>query len=65
VGGALGTAFAAMLFTIMSGAEGIDISLIPADMFVDGFVPVAVACAVMSAVVALLSFLLKDDIKSR
>ena len=61
VGGALGTAIAAMLFTITSGAEGIDITLIPAHMFIDGFVPVALLCAAMSAAVAVLSFLLKDD----
>ncbi len=65
VGGAIGTAFAAMFFTVMSGAEGIDIPLIPADMFIDGFVPAMLACAVFAAVAALLSFLLKDDVKSK
>ena len=64
IGGALGTAFAAMLFTVLSGAEGVDIPLIPSGMFLDGFVPTMAACGIISAAVAVMSFLLRDDVKS-
>ena len=64
IGGALGTAFAAMLFTVLSGAEGVDIPLIPSGMFLDGFVPTMAACGIISAAVAVMSFLLRDDDRS-
>ena len=64
IGGALGTAVAAMLFTLLSGAEGVDISLLAPGMFLDGFVPTAFFCGALGAVIAVLSFILKDDIKT-
>ena len=64
IGGALGTAVAAMLFTLLSGAEGVDISLLAPGMFLDGFVPTAFFCGALGAVIAVLSFILKDDVKT-
>ena len=61
IGGAVGTAFAAMFFTIMSGAEGVDISLLSAGMFLDGFVPTALASAAVAVAIFVLSTALRDD----
>ena len=61
VGGALGTAAIAMLFTILSNSEGVDISALVPHVFLDGFVPSMYICAVMAAVVLVLSFVLRDD----
>ena len=63
VGGALGTAVTAAVFTILSGSEGINIPDLTSAQFLDGFVPTMLICAGIAAVVFVLSFLLRDDEK--
>lgn len=63
VGGALGTAVTAAVFTILSGSEGVDIPDLTSGQFLDGFVPMMIICAAIAAVVLILSFVLKDDDK--
>jgi len=61
VGGTIGTALVAMLFTFFSGTGGIDIADVPADMFIDGFVPCAFICAAMGLAILVLSVAVKDE----
>lgn len=61
VGGSIGTALAAMLFTLWSHSEGIGIGELTGPVFLEGFIPTAIMCAAMAAVVAALSFVLKDE----
>jgi EmrB/QacA subfamily drug resistance transporter len=60
VGGAIGTALAATLFTLFSGSGGINISDITSSMMLDGFVPTAVICTLMVIAVAVISFAVRD-----
>jgi len=60
LGGTIGTALFAMLFTIGSGSGDISFSDLPADVFIDGFVFAAIAGAVISAVTVVLSFIVKE-----
>lgn len=60
IGGTVGTALIAMLFTVFSGTGGIDIQDVPPDLFIEGFVPCAFVCAGMGLVIAVLSAAVKD-----
>ncbi|MCQ2071345.1 MAG: MFS transporter [archaeon] len=60
VGGAIGTALVAMLFTAFSGSDGIDIREVSVAMFDAGFAPTAVIVAAMAFLVAVMSFVVKD-----
>ena len=61
VGGTIGTAFVAMMFTIFSGTGGIDITDVSPESFMDGFVPCAFICAVLGMIVMVLSAVVKDE----
>jgi EmrB/QacA subfamily drug resistance transporter len=60
IGGALGTAIAATVFTFFSGTDGIDINDVASSAFVDGFVPTAVLMALCAVAVAVISWIVKD-----
>jgi len=61
VGGAIGTATAATLFTIFSGSRGTDISSVSVDTFLTGFVPVMAILVAICILIALISFILKES----
>ncbi|MCL2147935.1 MAG: MFS transporter [Methanomassiliicoccaceae archaeon] len=61
LGGALGTALFAMLFTLGSGSGGISFSDLPPDLFLDGFVFASVAGAALAAATAVLSLAVRDQ----
>lgn len=64
IGGAIGTAFFAMTFTLFSGTEGVDIMDVARMDFLDGFIPSAYLCALMGFAILVLSVLIKDRKKS-
>jgi len=64
LGGTIGTALFAMLFTIGSGAGNINFSDLPSDIFMDGFVFSMTAGAVITFIALIASFVVKDKIKS-
>jgi EmrB/QacA subfamily drug resistance transporter len=61
VGGAVGTALVATMFTFFSKSDGINISEVTSDMMLDGFIPTAVICTLLLLSVAVISFIVKDD----
>ncbi len=61
VGGTIGTALIAMMFTVFSGTGGIDIMDVPPDLFMDGFVPCTFICAAMGIAVAVLCASVRDS----
>ena len=60
IGGAMGTALAAMVFTTFSHSDGIDIAAVSSTAFLDGFVPTAVMCALLAVVLAIISYVVRD-----
>lgn len=61
IGGAIGVALCAMVFTQFSGTAGIDIQDVTASAFEMGFVAAAVTVGILSAVLALLSLAVRDQ----
>ena len=61
IGGALGLAISAMVFTLFSKSEGVDIADVTPAAFVDGFVAACVVGAVFAVAIVILSFVLRDD----
>ncbi len=60
VGGAVGTALCAVLFTAFSGTDGIDIKDVTASAFMAGFEVTIALAAVVGLVIAALSLAVKD-----
>lgn len=60
LGGTIGTALFAMLFTIGSGAGNINYSDLPPDIFLDGFVFSMIIAIVLAAVTIILSAVVKE-----
>lgn len=63
IGGAIGTAMVAMLFTIFSATDGIDIQNVSSSAFMDGFAPTAYIVVGISLLIAFLSLIVKDSKK--
>lgn len=61
VGGAIGTALAALAFTIASGTDGIDIDSVTSAQFLSGITATAAILFVISLTIAVLSFIVKDE----
>ena len=61
VGGSLGLAISAMVFTLFSHSEGVDITDVPASSFSEGFVAACAVALAFAAAIAVLSFVLRDD----
>lgn len=61
IGGAVGMAVSAMVFTIFSHSDGVDIMDVPASDFVDGFVAACAAALAVAVVVIVLSYVVRDD----
>ncbi|MDR1404894.1 MAG: MFS transporter [Candidatus Methanoplasma sp.] len=64
LGGTVGTAMFAMLFTVGSKAGNISLSDLPPDIFLDGLVFSAAIATVISAITVVLSFIVRDPAKS-
>ena len=60
IGGALGTAIAAAMFTFFSKSDGVDIGDVTRDAFLDGFVPTAAFVTASCLAVALISWAVRD-----
>ncbi len=60
IGGAVGTAIAAMAFTIFSHSDGIGIGDVTRGTFLDGFIPASALFAAIAILVTVLSFIVKD-----
>ncbi len=61
IGATLGLAVSAMVFTLFSKTDGIDINEVPASAFVDGFTAACIAGLLFAVCIVILSFLLRDD----
>ena len=61
IGGSLGLAISAMVFTLFSKSDGVDIADVLPEAFIDGFVAASIVAAVFAFVIAILSFILRDD----
>ncbi|MCQ2079768.1 MAG: MFS transporter [archaeon] len=61
IGGAVGTALTAMLFTLFSATDGIDIQNVSSEAFMNGFAPTAFIVMGISLLIALLSLIVKDS----
>ncbi|MBQ3736995.1 MAG: MFS transporter [Candidatus Methanomethylophilaceae archaeon] len=61
IGGALGLAVGAMVFTAFSHSDGVDIMDVTASAFNDGFVAACIVAAVFAAAIVVMSYLLRDD----
>ncbi len=61
IGGSLGLAISAMVFTIFSKSEGVDIADVAPAAFVDGFVAASIVAVAFAFVIAILSFILRDE----
>ncbi|MCL2031885.1 MAG: MFS transporter [Methanomassiliicoccaceae archaeon] len=64
LGGTLGTALFAMLFTVGSGSGNVSFSDLSPDVFLDGFVFAAIAGAVLAAITVILSLAVKEPRRS-
>lgn len=60
VGGAIGTALVAMIFTLSSGTDGINIEDLTESAFLDGFTTTAMVVTAIALLIAVLSFVVKD-----
>ncbi|MDR2845749.1 MAG: DHA2 family efflux MFS transporter permease subunit [Candidatus Methanoplasma sp.] len=60
LGGTIGTALFAMIFTAGTGAGGVNFTDLQPDVFLDGFIISMVAVVVISAITAVLSYTVKD-----
>ncbi|MCL1810828.1 MAG: MFS transporter [Methanomassiliicoccaceae archaeon] len=65
LGGTIGTALFAMLFTVGSGSGNMIFSDLPPDIFLDGFVFAMAIGTVMAAVTVVLSFIVKESKASK
>jgi predicted MFS family arabinose efflux permease len=63
IGGAVGTALTALVFTLASDTDGIDIDSLTAPVFLSGITAAAAVLLVISATIAVLSFIVKDEKK--
>ena len=63
IGGAVGTALTALVFTLASGTDGIDIDSLTAPVFLSGITAAAAVLLAISATIAVLSFIVKDEKK--
>lgn len=63
IGGTIGIALAAMVFTTFSRSNGIDISAVSPAAFIDGFVPTAIMCATFAVILSAISYIVKDEKK--
>lgn len=61
IGGAIGVALCAMVFTQFSGTAGIDIKDVTSAAFETGFVAAAIAVGTLSVLITVLSFLVRDQ----
>jgi predicted MFS family arabinose efflux permease len=61
IGGAIGTALAALAFTIASGTDGIDIDSVTSAQFLSGITATAAILFIISLTIAVLSFIVKDE----
>ncbi|MBR2254950.1 MAG: MFS transporter [Candidatus Methanomethylophilaceae archaeon] len=61
VGGTIGTALIAMLFTVFSKSGGVDISDVTTDVFIEGFVPCLALTAIIGLVISEISAVVKDE----
>ncbi len=61
IGGAVGTALVAMIFTISSGTDGVNIDELSEATFLNGYVATAIALTAISILIAVLSFIVKDE----
>ncbi len=64
VGGTIGIALAAMVFTTFSRSDGVDISAVSPAAFIDGFVPTALMCAALAVILSVISYVVKDGKKA-
>ncbi len=60
VGGAIGTALVAMIFTLSSGTDGVNIDELTETAFLNGYVATAIVVTAISILIAVLSFVVKD-----
>lgn len=60
VGGAIGTALVAMIFTLSSGTDGVNIDELTETAFLNGYVATAIVVTAISILIAVLSFIVKD-----
>ena len=60
IGGSLGLAISAMVFTVFSRSDGVDIADVLPSAFSDGFVAASIAAAVFAFAIAILSYVLRD-----
>lgn len=60
IGGAVGTALAAMVFTMFSHSDGVGIGDVSREVFLDGFVPAAATFAGIAVLLTVISFIVKD-----
>lgn len=61
IGGTVGTALFAILFTMYSHSDGIEISALTSSVFLDGFVPCAAFAAACCALIMILSAVVHDS----
>ena len=61
IGGSLGLAISAMVFTLFSKSDGVDIADVLPAAFNDGFIAAGIVAAVFAVAIAVLSFMLKDN----
>ena len=61
IGGAIGTAITALVFTIASNTDGVDIDSLTAPIFLSGITAVAAVLFVISLTISVLSFVVKDN----
>ncbi len=61
IGGAVGTALVAMIFTISSGTDGVNIDELSEATFLNGYVTTAIVLTAISILIAVLSFIVKDE----
>ena len=61
IGGTIGFALTAMLFTVFSGTDGIDIQDVSASAFESGFAPAMAILAVLAMAIAVMSLIVRDE----
>ena len=60
VGGTIGLALSAMVFTLFSHSDGVDIADVTADAFADGFIAACAVALVFAVAIAVLSYVVRD-----
>ena len=61
VGGTIGLALSAMVFTLFSHSDGVDIADVTADAFADGFIAACAVALVFAVAIAVLSYVVRDN----